>query len=419
MTPDHAVEAADLRCDLGGHEILRGVDLHTDLGEIVGLIGPNGAGKSTLLKCLGGLLPARGRVLLQGRPLDQMNVREVARAAALMPQNTSLVYPFPAEQVVMLGRYPHQGRFRAESAEDRRVVDQAMRFTDTRRLAGQLLDTLSGGERQRVFLAKALAQDTRVLLLDEPSASLDFSYQEQIFRYARDLAAQGRAVVAAIHDLRLAARFCTRIVLLSQGRVVAEGPPARVLTPDHLADAYGVKVRVYPNAVTGELDYHLEDGSAGAGRHVHVIGGGGSAAPVLRLLAPLGYLVTAGVLSPGDTDLQVSQAFGILTVTCPPFGPITDEAFEENQLLAVDADLTIVCNLVVGRNNLANLEAARRARRLVVLEDDEFSGRDFTGGPAAELYAALKLRATVLKTDELAGWLARSGELVPRLSIRR
>ena len=408
MTGPHAVEAVDLHCALGKHEILRGIGFHVDFGEILGIVGPNGAGKSTLLKCLGGLLPFRGSVLLQGKPLATLGVRELARATALMHQNTALAYPFPASEVVMMGRYPHQGRFRSESSEDTRIVDQAMRFTDTRRIAGKTMDTLSGGERQRVLLAKTLAQDTGVVLLDEPSASLDFSYQDQIFLYARELARQGKAVVAAIHDLRLAARFCTRILLLSQGKVVAEGPPSAVLTTTHLGAAYGVQVRVYPNAITGELDYHLEADAPEQRCHVHVIGGGGSAAEVLRLLSQQNYRVTTGVLSPGDTDLQVAGAFGVAAVVCDPFSGISDEAFEENRLLALEADLTIVCNLAVGRLNLRNLEAAFRARHLVILEDEDFRDRDFTGGLGAEVYGALRALATVLKTDELADWLTRS-----------
>ena len=208
-----ALSAKDLSCRFGSKEILRGVGLEVHPGEILGIIGPNGAGKSTLLRCLNGLIPAEGTVLLGGRPLASLAPRALARHSTLMHQNTSIASPFPASQIVMMGRYPHQHRFQGESAEDRRIVADALRFTGTLELADRPVSTLSGGERQRVLFAKALAQDTPVLLLDEPSASLDISYQDQIFRYARELAGQGIAVVAAIHDLRLAARYCTRALV--------------------------------------------------------------------------------------------------------------------------------------------------------------------------------------------------------------
>ena len=398
--------AQGLHCTIGDKKILKGLDLTLAPGEILGILGPNGAGKSTLLRCLAGLIPSEGTIELQGRLLQSLKTRQIARESALMHQNTSVCYPFPASEVVMMGRYPHQGRFRPESTEDRRLVAQAMEFTDTQRLADQSIDTMSGGERQRVLFAKSLAQDTPVLLLDEPSASLDISYQEQIFRYAQKLAAEGKAIVAAVHDLRLAARYCTRVILLSHGEVLAQGSPEEALTPANLLAAYGVRVRVYRNPVTGQLDFHLWEVETPAGKpSVHVIAGGGAGSEVLRHLAGEGYSVTSGVLSPGDSDLQVAGVYGIPTVTSPPFSPIDDRAFDENLARVLAAEVTVLCNLAIGQQNLRNLEAAASARSLVILEDDDPEGRDFTGGPGLEAYRALRSRAVVLKTTNLAHWL--------------
>ncbi len=399
--------ARNLRCTIGNKEILKGLDLTLAPGEILGILGPNGAGKSTLLRCLNGLLPSEGTVELHGRLLASLKTRQIARESTLMHQNTSVCYPFPASEVVMMGRYAHQGRFRPESAEDRRIVGEVMNFTDTAKLAAQPIDTMSGGERQRVLFAKSLAQDTPVLLLDEPSASLDISYQEQIFRFAEKLAGEGKAIVAAVHDLRLAARYCTRVILLSHGTVLAEGTPETVLTPAHLQTAYGVRVRVYRNPVTGQLDFHLtEDEIVGHRPHIHVIGGGGSASEVLRKLSGGNCTLTCGVLSPGDSDLQVAEVYGIPAVLSPPFSPIGDQAHQENRLHVAEADVTILCNLVIGEQNLRNLEAAAEARNLVVLEDDNPADRDFTGGRGLEIYRNLLGRATVLESAQLSDWLA-------------
>jgi len=283
-----------------------------------------------------------------------------------------------------------------------------MAFTGTLPLADQTIDTLSGGERQRVLFAKSMAQDTPVLLLDEPNASLDLSSQEQIFRYAQKLAAEGKAVGAVIHDLRLAARYCTRVLLLSQGRVLASGPAAQVLTPAHLKQAYGVRVRVYRNQATGDLDFQVWEGEiTGTQPTIHVIGGGGTAGPLLRTLSEAGYPVTCGVLSPGDSDLHVAEVYGIPAIVSPPFTPIDDKAHRENEIRAAAAQITVVCHLVFGPQNLRNLEAAAQAQTLVLLEDGPPEDRDFTGGPGLAVYRTLRERATVLTTQDWPGWLSR------------
>jgi iron complex transport system ATP-binding protein len=419
--PSPILSARSLACVLDGRPLLEDISFELRTGEFLGIIGPNGGGKSTLLKCLAGLLPVQGGLLVGGRaaadepPLDsqtgllalaKLSPRQRAKRIALMHQNTTLGFPFAAREVVMMGRHPHQGRFQPESARDRALVNATMDFTDTTRLAGQAVTRMSGGERQRVLFAKTLAQDTPILLLDEPTASLDISFQEQIFTYARHLADQGRAVIAAVHDLRVAARYCSRLILLAAGRILADGSPEQVLTPELLARAYGVNVRVYRNQITGLLDYHLHDpDTEGTMPHVHVIGGGGSAAGVLRQLGDEGYRVTCGVLAPGDSDLGVAGAYGFPVVTSQPFSPIGDGAFRDNCELASHADLTILCNLAIGQANLRNLESALCARRLVVIEDDDPAGRDFSGGQGLALYRRLASGAVVLPAARLRDWL--------------
>jgi len=400
------LSARGLGCVRDGNTVLTGVDLDLYPGQLVGLIGPNGSGKSTLLGCLNATRAATGTVTLGDRPLAGLAPRQVAQRLALMHQNTAVAFPFTAQAVVALGRHPHQSRWAGEGADDRRAVESAMVATDTVLLAGQSVTQLSGGELQRVLFAQALAQAPSVLLLDEPTASLDLSYQESIFGAVRDWVGQDRSALVAIHDLRLAARHCDKLLLLSQGRILATGTPTEVLTADHLSAAYGVEVRVYENPITGLVDYQFRPSGDESKLHIHVIGGGGSAADVLRLLGEGRYRVTAGVLAPGDTDLQVASVYGMPVITCPPFSAIPLAAFEANRDLADRADLTIVTNLAFGALNQSNLESALGARKLVLIEDDPPEGRDFTGGPGLALYRRLANRATVLKGAELKGWLA-------------
>ena len=260
MTPLLSAEGLSYRRD--GQDILRGVTFAVAAGELVGLIGPNGAGKSTLLKVIGGLWPgATGAIRLLERPLSAYSPRDTARVVAQVPQITALDFPFTVRQVVMMGRNPHLGRFELETERDRSIAERAMRRTHTLHLADRLIGTLSGGERQRVLIARALTQEPRLLLLDEPTANLDLQHQVGIMTLIGDLIrGEGLGAVAAVHDLELAARFCDRVVLMARGAALAEGPPADVLTPDHIRAAYGVRAQVYSDPITGHLRLSVLDG---------------------------------------------------------------------------------------------------------------------------------------------------------------
>ena len=254
----HAISAQGLTCEVEAQTLLDGVDLHADRGELVGLIGPNGAGKSTLLRAISGILRHRdGAVRLEGRDLESLSSREVAATLALIPQIAPYTHGFTAIELVLMGRYPHLGRFQIEGSEDDRIARESMRLTETEQFAGRTLDTLSGGERQRVFVSRALTQQPRVLLLDEPTSNLDVFHQLKVFDLVRRLVDDGLTAVAAIHDLNMAARYCDRLVLLSGGRVIAEGTPGEVLTPEAIERAFGVNAAVYPDPVTGSLAVSL------------------------------------------------------------------------------------------------------------------------------------------------------------------
>ncbi len=228
-----------------GRDVLAGVEFGARAGEIVGLCGPNGAGKSTLLRLILGLLrPSVGRVMLAGDPVAALARREIALRAALLMQDSPLELPLSAREVVALGRLPHLRRFQAERPSDQAAIDAAMDLTDTRSFADRQVTELSGGERHRVQLARALAQETPLLLLDEPTASFDVAHQLQALQVLRAAAARGRAVLVAMHDLSLAARACDRVILLGEGRLQADGPPAQALTEENLARLFHVRARV-------------------------------------------------------------------------------------------------------------------------------------------------------------------------------
>lgn len=281
-----------------------------------------------------------------------------------------------------------------ESREDYAIARKYMEFTDTLRFEKKPVNTMSGGERQKVLFAKALAQETDILLLDEPSASLDISHEEQIFRQSAELCSKGKTVVAAVHDLKVAARFCSRLVLMKAGTILADGRAEEVLTSENLSSAYGINALVYRNKITGQVDYHIHGVQEGHSRkHMHVIGGGGSASGVIRWLFESGHRVSAGVFSHGDSDLQCADVYGIKRIVCKPFSEIDANALAENIELINNAEVTILCNMPFGAQNLRNLEAAKHARSLVIIEDESPEARDFTGGQALKLYNELKRTA--------------------------
>lgn len=390
-----ALDARGLVYEVQSTRLLDQVSLTVERGDFIGLIGPNGAGKTTLLRTLSGLLRGQeGAVILDGHDLERMSVAEIARIQAHMPQSTSNTYGFNGLEIVMMGRYPHMNRFQVEGSEDRRVALDAMRLTETEAFVDREVATLSGGERQRLFLARALAQRPRILLLDEPTSNLDIQHQLKVLGTIRDLVGAGLTAVAAIHDLALAARYCNRLVLLSRGRVLAQGSPEEVLTPVNIEEAFGVRAVVFRDPFSGTptislLDQARTQTPSDIEPRVHVVCGGGTGARLMFELKRAGFTLTAGPLGAGDADRSAADILGIDYVSVPAFSPVDDDAHARHLEMIDASDFAVLCNLPVGLNNLPNLEAVKLTRQLICLETTPFFERDFTGGAARRLYQQL------------------------------
>jgi iron complex transport system ATP-binding protein len=245
MTPRPSIEITDLTCRLGGVVALDGVTLTVNPAEVCGLIGPNGAGKTTLLRAIGGALaPGQGRVTVEGRAPDAISPAELARLVAVLPQRPVSPRGVTVREAVAWGRAPHLGRLARLGAHDLRVVDAVLARVSLTGLADRVLHDLSGGEHHRALIARALAQEPKILLLDEPTVHLDLGHQLEVMTLLRALADEGLTVVAALHDLNLAAMYCDRLALLHRGRLLASGTASEVLRPDLIAGAYGATVRV-------------------------------------------------------------------------------------------------------------------------------------------------------------------------------
>lgn len=233
-------------------EIIKGVSLNIEKGDFAGIIGPNGSGKTTLLRTATKIIkPSRGEIFMEGKNLADMSLKDLAAVMAVVPQDTAFMFPFRVIDVVLMGRTPYIKRFGFESRNDLKIALEALEFVDGLHLKDRFIDELSGGERQRVIIAKALAQEPRILFLDEPTTHLDISHQVQIFELLRKMnRVSGLTIVAILHDLNLASDYCDRLILMSGGTIRSEGAPAKVLEYRVIEEVYKTVVIVKENPLT-------------------------------------------------------------------------------------------------------------------------------------------------------------------------
>lgn len=402
------IQVDNLSFSYGTAKILESVSLALEQGEFAGIIGPNGSGKSTFLKNLGAVLtPSEGKILLAGRDPARLHRRELARLLAMVNQENNAGFNFRVKDVVAMGRYPYLNRFGTMRERDGRAVERAMHLTGCYHLQERELFSLSGGERQRVILARALAQETPILLLDEPTSFLDIGYQVELMELLQSLnLGESLTVITVMHDLNLASRYCRKLVLFQGGKIFTAGAPAEVLTRDNILQVYRTDVLIEPHPLGGGPQViPISTGARVApanGKPVHIIGGGGSATPVIKDLFARGLPVTAGVLSVGDEDWATARRLGLVMAEEAPFSMICEESHRENLQLIDGAGVVILAPLFVGPGNLANLDAARYALEkgitVIAIDTPPITERDFSGGKGKALFENLLKNGAVMIT---------------------
>ena len=317
-------------------DIFRDLSLTVERGEFLTILGPNGCGKSTLLRLLRGSLPARsGRITWNGTALDKISAREMARRVAVVPQTTHVGFPYRVSELVAMGRYPHRkGLFELSGSADRKAIRHALALTDTLPLADRPVTRLSGGELQRVLLARALAQETEVLFLDEATSHLDIDHRlelsELLVRLNRE---QGVTLVQVSHDLDLAAAVSRRILLLTEhGNIAGLGTPREVMTADNLRRVFRVELKVADNPYTGTpqiIPLINRPTIRLDGLGIHLICGGGSGRVLLRRLHLANARLSAGPLNHGDSDEEIAGAIEIPVVREVAFHPFSAAVLEK------------------------------------------------------------------------------------------
>ncbi|MDO5410897.1 MAG: heme ABC transporter ATP-binding protein [Lachnospiraceae bacterium] len=369
----------------GERNILKDITMSAYEGEFVGLIGANGAGKSTLIKCISGLIPLRkGSITICGKEHSALKSRERAQLVAVVPQSYNVEYDFTVEDIVMMGRNPYLSLRKSEGKEDFEIVKEAMEATNTEQFRGRLYNELSGGERQRVVLARAIAQKPQIILLDEPTSALDIHHQIEVMELISRLnQEESMTVVAVLHDINMASRFCKRIVMLQNGVITADGTPAEVINRKNMESLYQMKMLIQESPLFQKPQIIpvrvMEEKKIGMNRHIHVICGASGAVRLLEELDSRGYFVTAGVLNQGSEDWAVCRELNLPCVEIEPFTPVTEEKQQENLKLMADADAILIADVPFGKSNLMNLRGLENIPGKIYFHKNALSS-DYTDG---------------------------------------
>jgi iron complex transport system ATP-binding protein len=398
-----------VECRYGSIKVLEDVNLSVKGGDFVGILGPNGSGKTTLLKSISRILkPYKGTILLNEADIYSLKSVDVAKQLAVVPQETSIGFNFSALDIVLMGRNPHMKRFQMENEKDMAVARKVMNLTNIWHLAERPINELSGGEKQRVIIARALAQEPKILLLDEPLTHLDIMNQLEIMDLVKDLCMKEKLVVLAVfHDFNLAARYCNSAILLKDSKVFAAGSLTEVLTSENIKSVFNVDAIVKKHIVTNSLFViPLSPQKASPSRKcaIHVICGAGTGTALMKVLLDEGYSVTAGILNVLDTDFETAQFLKIPVITEAPFSPITGKTHKANLAMMSKASTVVLTSVPFGYGNLQNLEAAlaavERGIPTFVIEEVPIEKRDFTGGKAKALLTELKSKGAEFVKDQ-------------------
>ncbi len=404
----------DLSFSYGSKLILKDISIRFGKGYLYGILGPNGSGKTTFLKILSGVLKSEfGEVQVDDILITKLNPRDIAKRIAVVPQRTEVNFDYTVEEIVMMGRYSHISRFAQETLEDKTMVESILKKLKLYDLRMRNFNELSGGELQKVIIGRALAQNSKIILLDEPTTHLDINYKIEFMEMMRKHVEEGKIVVAVLHDLNLAAQFCDKIILLSKGCIKGFGNVEEIITKENIRNVYNLDVivrkNIYSNSIfvtplCSQIDSNKsKELDINSNKRVHVIAGGGSAVEFLPNLSQ--FKVSIGIVNVLDDDYILASELNYIIISEAPFSPITEESSERLRNLLNEVDVIILANLPFGKYNMKNLELLNESNKPIIIhEKDSIENRDFTGGKASLIYNEIKKKQNVIvvnKTEEI------------------
>ncbi len=402
--------------------VLKNINLEIETGSFISILGPNGCGKSTLINIISKVLKNySGYIEIFGRDLNKINPKDTAKLIAVVPQYTNAEFNFTVEEMVLMGRYPYISRFGSETNKDYEKAINAMNLTKTLKLKDKKYNELSGGEKQRVIIAQALAQETPIILLDEPTSHLDINFQIEIMNLFLKLNKnENRTIVGVFHDINLAANYSEKVLFLKDGSIFTYGDIESTITKENIKNVFDTDIYIGRNPFTGKIyispaffkTYYEEkdqlvekNASINKLKKIHIICGGGAASPVLNLLKDLGYIISCGVVNYFDTDLDTAKNLKIPYISEAPFSPISLEAQNKNIKLIKESDIVIFPPIVIGNGNFSNLvsikEAVEMGKKVIIINGStDFKKRDYTKGKATKIYQKI-LKKSLNKNTNL------------------
>ncbi|ASQ90391.1 ABC transporter [Prosthecochloris sp. GSB1] len=392
----HALSFRDVVAGYRDRTVLDGVSFDVREGEFISLIGPNGCGKSTLLKTASALIrPFSGTVTIFGAEVSSLRPAARARLVGVVPQKVESPMAYTAGQIVMNGRTASSGLLGRLLDEDFMVIERSMIYTNVLHLKDRYFMELSGGEQQRVILAMVLAQEPRIIMLDESISHLDINHRYEVLRILRRINREKRMTVVLVsHDLSLSAEISDRMLLMNAGKIVSGGRPEEVLKPEVLDGVYDCELRVQHDPLTGAITVTgvLENGEGTdrEARTVHVIAGGGTGIELYRRLSLQGFRLTTGVLNRMDSDAEAAEALGVEAALEKPFSAVGADSLRRALAMVAGADIVALSDVPFGPGNLVNLRLAEEALTAgkQVWMAEGIGKRDYTDGRQAAALAA-------------------------------
>ncbi|NHI94968.1 MAG: ABC transporter ATP-binding protein [Candidatus Lokiarchaeota archaeon] len=404
-----------LRCKnitfkFGIRPILDDISIQFGKGHLYGILGPNGSGKTTLIKILSGVLkPSHGKVFINEKNMKNISIGDRAKELAVVNQSNPLQFDFTVSEIVKMGRYVHVNKFLREPDNEKIIINDILNEFNLCNLRDRNFNHLSGGEQQKVIIARSVAQQSKIILLDEPTTHLDINYEIELMEKLKQYVDDGLIIIIVLHNLNLAAQFCDKIILLNQNNITAFGNPEDVITKENIKKVYNVDVLIKKNPISNsiyiiplkkEIFNSLKHKEEAKIKKIHLVGGGGCGLEILPRLQK--HDVSVGIVSVLDDDYNLANYFNYQTIAEAPFSPISKESSEilKNHLKSVD--LIILANIPFGKANLENLKLLNDTNKpIIIYERDSIENRDYTNGIATKIYNEIKNKKNVKTVNNL------------------
>lgn len=420
-----SIKVNDINFSYNVEPILKEISLSFGKGNLYGILGPNGCGKTTFLNIVGRLLKQNyGDILVNEINLDKMSIKEIAKTLAYVQQKSeALDFNFTVEEIVLMGRYSYIDRFSRESEDDHKIVNDILKDLNLEELKSREFNKLSGGEQQKVMIARAIAQQTKIILLDEPTSHLDINYKLELMELFQKFVQKGILILIVLHDLNLAAQFCDKIILLNNGKVHAFGDVSETITEQNVKEVYNVDVIIESNPITQStyvlpisnfLNSKLKMKQVPDKKKIHIIAGGGTATKFLPLISNIN--TTIGVLHVLDDDHTMAERMNIKTISEAPFSPVSDKTLKLLEIAINQSSLVILTNVPFGNANLVNLKVLENFKgKIIIIEETPIEKRDFTEGKATEIYNRIVEKPDVFKTSTIEEMLVIKDKIIHNL----